>query len=219
MSGIVRTRDAAQRLGVSTRQVRKLVAAGVIKEAARGVLDATSVDRYAAIDRTGTKAWAPETAWAAVALLAGLDAPWLGRDQTARLRRRLRDVTPEQLVERTRDRATVTRYSAHRSVLPRISAQLARPRREALGLAATIDDSADGYLAAASLDRIVRANALKEDPDGNLTLRTTAVGIDVIADLVATDALAALDLAASLDTRERHAALTHLRDALQRWRS
>lgn len=213
------TADAAQRLGLSTRQVRKLVVAGTIKEAARGVLDATSVDRYAAIERTGTQAWAPETAWAAVALLAALDAPWLGRDQTARLRRRLRDLTPEQLVERTRDRATVTRYSAHRSVLPRIGAQLARPPREALGLAATMDDSIDGYLAAAFLDQIVRANALKEDPDGNLTLRTTALDVDAITTLAATDVLAALDLAASLDTRERHAALTYLQDVLDRQRS
>ncbi|HYQ73552.1 hypothetical protein [Cellulomonas sp.] len=212
------TGDAAQRLGLSTRQVRKLVVAGAIKEAARGVLDATSVDHYAAIDRSGTKAWAPETAWAAVALLAGLDAPWLGRDQTARLRRRLRDVTPEQLVERARDRATVVHYSAHRSVLPRIGAQIARPPREALGLAATMDGSTDGYLAAASLDRIVRDNALKEDPDGNLTLRATAVEIDAIETLVATDVLAALDLAASLDTRERYVALTYLREALARRR-
>jgi len=218
MSGIVSTGDAAQRLGLSTRQVRKLVVAGAIKEAARGVLDATSVDHYAAIDRSGTKAWAPETAWAAVALLAGLDAPWLGRDQTARLRRRLRDVTPEQLVERARDRATVVHYSAHRSVLPRIGAQIARPPREALGLAATMDGSTDGYLAAASLDRIVRDNALKEDPDGNLTLRATAVEIDAIETLVATDVLAALDLAASLDTRERYVALTYLREALARRR-
>lgn len=218
MGGIVSTGDAALRLGLSTRQVRKLVVAGAIKEAARGVLDATSVDQYAAIDRSGTKAWAPETAWAAVALLAGLDAPWLGRDQTARLRRRLRDVTPEQLVERARDRARVTRYIAHRSVLARIGAQLARPRREALGLAATMDGSADGYLAAASLDRMVRDNALQEDPDGNLTLRATAVDIEAIQTLVATDALAALDLAASLDTRERHAALTYLREALERRR-
>ena len=213
------TGEAARRLGLSTRQVRKLVVAGEIKEAARGVLDATSLDRYAAIDRTGTQAWAPETAWAAVALLAGSDAPWLGRDQTSRLRRRLRDITPAQLVERTRHRATVIRYSAHRSVLPRIGAQLARPRREALGLATTLDESTDGYLAATSLDQIVRANALREDVDGNLTLRTTAVDIDVAATLVATDVLAALDLAASLDSRERHAGLTHLRSVLDGLRS
>ncbi|WP_454050294.1 type IV toxin-antitoxin system AbiEi family antitoxin domain-containing protein [Cellulomonas sp. Marseille-Q8402] len=214
MSGLVRTVDAAQRLGLSTRQVRKLVAAGKLKEAARGVLDGTSVDLYAAIEHTGTQAWAPQTAWAAVALLSDAGAPWIGGAQLARLRRRLRGMTPQQLVERTRGRATVTRYTAHRSALPRMAGELIRPPREVLGLAATMDAALDGYLGTDSLERVVRAYALKEDPDGNVTLRTTAMEGDVVRSLAARPVLAALDLATSLDTRERSAGLDLLRDAL-----
>ena len=98
--------DAAERLGVSTRQVRHLAASGELRLLARGVVDEASVDRLLAV-RGGShrRAWAEATAWGAVALLSGIEASWMGESQRSRLKGRLRDLSAEQLLERARDRA------------------------------------------------------------------------------------------------------------------
>jgi hypothetical protein len=194
--------------------VHDLASAGVLLQVARGVLDATSVDQYAAVGRTGTQAWAESTAWGAVALLSGADAPWMGRTQTGRLRRRLGDLTPERLVERARGRAVCVRYAAHRSVLPRVAAQVISPPREALGLAATYDGTVDGYVDPGTHERVVRTYALRPDPDGLVTVRVTGMDLDVVRDLARSRGLAALDLAASLDSREREVGLSVLHEAM-----
>jgi hypothetical protein len=64
--------EAAERLGVSTRQVQHLVARRELRSLARGVVDETSVERLLAVRRgEHTRTWAETTAWAAVALLSG----------------------------------------------------------------------------------------------------------------------------------------------------
>jgi hypothetical protein len=215
MAGLVSTSAAAERLHLSVRQVRNLAAAGHLTQVARGVLDATSVDRYDAVRRTGTQAWAPPTAWAAVALLAGHPAPWLDAPQTRRLRRRLPDLVPEHLVERARRRSAVSRYAAHRSALPRLAADLVVPRREIVGLSAGTGTAVDGYLGADDAERLVRDHALRLDVDGTVTLRATTMDLDVVRRLATTPVLAALDLAPSLDPREREVSLAVLHDALE----
>jgi len=214
MAGLLTTTHAAARLGVSTRHVRNLVASGELTQVARGVLDATSVDRYDAVGPHRTQAWAPTTAWAAVALLSGFAAPWLGTSQTSRLRSRLLQVTPEGLVERARARAVVTTYAAHRAALPRIVQDLVTPSRAGLGLAAATG-TADGYLDVVDVERLVRSYALRADPDGVVTIRATTLDVDLVRVLAGRPVLAALDLAASLDPRERAAGLGALRAALE----
>ena len=216
MSGLISTADAAVRLALTPRQVRNLVAAGALRQVARGVLDATSVDRLDTVPRSGRQAWAPATAWAAIALLSGHGADGIGPSQASRLRGRLRDMTPEQLVERTRRRATVTRYSGHRSVLPRVADQLIVPVRDRLGLAAVPQEArVDGYVDAHGVDSLVRELALRVDDDGPITLRATAADLDVVRDLSRDRVLAAVDLSTSLDPRERGAGLAAVREALE----
>lgn len=212
--------EAAERLDVSIRQVQHLVARGELRSPARGVVDATSVERLLAV-RGGShvRAWAEATAWGAVALVSGRDASWMGESQRSRLKARLRALDAAEFVERTRGRAEVARYAAHTSARERLLKELVHTSEEAgrLGLAAT--DAVDGYLAASDVAGVVARHGLIRDDDGRVALRATTMDIDVIRDLARRGTvLAALDLAESLDVRERRAGIDALRGSLDEFR-
>ena len=211
--------DAAERLGVSTRQVRHLAASGELRLLARGVVDEASVDRLLAV-RGGShrRAWAEATAWGAVALLSGIEASWMGESQRSRLKGRLRDLSAEQLLERARDRAEVHRYAGHASAAARLRSDVVDLSKAAtvLGLAET--SAVDGYVSADALEGLVAHHGLTRDDTGQFTLRVTAMDLAVIEALAHGTVLAALDLAESLDVRERRVGLDALDDALARFR-
>jgi len=199
--------DAAERLGVSTRQVQHLVSRGELRQLARGVLDETSVERLIAV-RGGShkRAWAEATAWGAVALLSGVTAAWMGESQRSRLKARLRRLTSAELVERARERAQVARYSGHASAVARLKGELVDTTAAAgrLGLADT--SSVDGYLASGALAETATRYGLLRDDAGRFTLRATTFDLDIVRELAErATVLAALDLAESLDVRERRA--------------
>lgn len=210
----------AERLGVSTRQVQHLVAKGDLRQVARGVIDESSVDRFLAVrGDSRRRAWSEATAWGAVALLAGAEAEWLGSRQRTRLKARLRDLSGIDLVERARGRAAVARYRAHSSAGRYLRTELVHPVNAAgqLGLAETSD--IDGYLGTADVDGIVMRHGLIRDDEGRVTLRATTMDLDVVRDLAGRgEVLAALDLAESLDVRERRAGLVALDRALEDFR-
>lgn len=213
--------EAAERLGVSMRQVQHLVARGELRSLARGVVDETSVERLLAVRRgSHTRAWAESTAWAAVALLSGREAGWLGESQRSRLRGRLRGTGAEELVGRARGRASVSQYVAHRSAGERLRSELVdtTSAAERLGLATT--NAIDGYLAMTDVKAVVSRHGLIRDDTGGVTLRATSMDLDVVRDLVsAGDVLAALDLAESLEVRERRAGMDALNRVLGEFRA
>lgn len=206
--------EAAERLGVSTRQVQHLVAGGELRSLARGVVDAAGVERLLAVrGDSHTRAWSEPTAWGAISLLSGGDAGWMGETQRSRLRSRLRTITSAELVARARGRAEVTRYGAHSSSGRYLLGLLVYAAEAAgrLGLAET--DAIDGYLSSGDVVSVVRTHGLIRDDDGRVTLRATTMDLGIVRDLAdGAVVLAALDLAESLDVRERRAG----RDALDR---
>jgi hypothetical protein len=219
--GLLAIIEAAERLGVSTRQVQHLVAQGELRQLARGVVDETSVERLIAV-RGGShvRAWSEATAWGAVALLSGADAEWMGERQRSRLKARLRGLSAAELVERTRERADVTRYRAHSSAGEYLGAELLTTAVAAssLGLAET-RHSIDGYLAATDVAGVVSRHGLIRDDEGRITLRATTMDLDVVSALAGQRVvLAALDLAESLDVRECRAGLDALDRALEAFR-
>jgi hypothetical protein len=219
MSEVLSTRDVAARLHLSPRQVQRLVAHGDLRQPVRGVLDADSVDRYEATTRGARRRpWSPETAWAAVALLSGVTPTSLQGSQLSRLRGRLRAISAEDLVERARARAEVTRWLAHRSTVPRLRPDVITPAR-ALGLAAVPDTGVDGYVPVDRVAGLVTAHGLVDDLGrGQVTLRATAEHPGLVRDLAERGVLAALDLATSLDPRERRVATDALQVVLDRYR-
>ena len=212
--------EVAERLGVTTRQVQHLAAQGDIRMIARGVVDAASVERRIAVHATvHRRAWSEMTAWGAVALLSGVVPEWLGASQVSRLRGRLRSLSATHLVERARGRARVTRYVGHSRSHDRIAAELISSLQNsaALGLADT--NAVDGYLADVNVAALVRRHGLKRADEGRITLRATSAGAEIVEKVTYSGTiLAALDLAESLDARERDAGLGMLDAALERLR-
>ena len=212
--------EAAERLGVSTRQVQHLVAQGDVRQLARGIVDRTSVDRLLAV-RGGShrRAWSEATAWGAVSLLAGGDAEWMGETQRSRLRTRLRGLSAAELVERARNRADVSRYQAHPSARRHLLEVLVHATDVAGSLGLTDTDDVDGYLAPDDVAGVVRHHGLLRDDAGRVTLRATTTELSIVRDVANRGVvLAALDLAESFDPRERRAGLDALERALEAFR-
>ena len=206
---MVGTRDAAQRLHVTPRHVQRLVREGELVQLARGVIDAASVERHLAVARQRRVPWAPDTAWAAIALLSGQDAPWLGPTRRSRLRARLRTATPVMLLERCRARAAVTRYDRHPSAVypsavypsavSKLRALVVEPLTRDTSLTATSRERLDGYIWADVVDEY----GLTPDSNGTIVLRTTTMDPVVVVGLAAAGVLGALGLAESRPTRAR----------------
>ncbi|WP_372735362.1 hypothetical protein [Nocardioides sp.] len=203
---------------MSTRQVRHLAASGELRLLARGVVDETSVDRLLAV-RGGShrRAWSEETAWGAVALLSGIEANWMGESQRSRLKGRLRALSAEQLLERSRDRAEVHRYASHASTAARLRSDVVDLARAATTLGLAESSAVDGYVSADVLESLVARHGLIGDDTGQHTLRATAMDLAVVERLAESTVLAALDLAESLDVRERRVGLDALEAALARF--
>lgn len=212
--------EAARRLGISTRQVQHLVASGELGHVARGYVDASSVDRLLAVRRGGrTRAWCEKTAWGAIALLSGIDASWMGESQRSRLRHRLRTISVEELIARARNRAVVRRYAGHPSAVGRVRAATVSTHVAARRLGLADANVVDAYLSADAVDEVVRDHGLVDDAAGSFALRATTMDMEVVTNLVgAGDALAALDLAESLDVRERSAGVQALEHSLAAFR-
>ncbi|OBA81089.1 hypothetical protein A9W99_14580 [Mycobacterium sp. 1164966.3] len=211
--------EAARRLGVTTRQVQYLAARGDLRRVAHGLIDRTSLDRHIAT-REGSRhrAWSESTAWAVVAILSDLPAPWIGPAQRSRLKSTLRRVSGIELVSRTRARAEVHRYQGHSRAAERLRHELVDTSRAAavLGLVEA-PDRVDGYVASGELGKIVARHALIEDAEGSYTLRATAMDLATVVALAEhAPTLAALDLAESLDIRERQTGLNFLDKRLER---
>jgi hypothetical protein len=217
---LLSTDQTADRIGVSVRHVQRLIADGQLIAIGPDRVDADSVAHWVAL-RHGSRgrAWEEPTAWAAVALLEGLRAPWLGQAQRSRLRTALSSAKNTEVAARTRNRALVHRFRAH----PRGLGHLAREAipsgaTRGLGGLSAVTDRIDGYVDDATLSRLIRRFRLEPDPAGNVILRETAMPSSVVTDLAKgrRHVLAALDLAGSIDARERSTGLRLLDRALER---
>lgn len=76
----------------------------------------------------------------------------------------------------------------------------------------------DVYVAVDELDALVARHALTRDDAGTFTLRATTTDLAVVEELAQGPVLAALDLAESLDVRERRAGMDALDLALAGFR-
>lgn len=217
---LVAVREAAERLGVSARQVQYLVAQGELTAPVRGVIESESIDRFLAVrGPTRTRPWSQPTAWGAVAILTGVDASWMGPTQRSRLKAALRSVTAAELLARARKRAQVKQFAGHSSVIRRVRDVLVDTAAAGTRLGLAEPTRVDGYTDADGLATLVRHYGLLPDDAGQLTVRVTAFPMDTVRELTESGVvLAGLDLAESLDTRERRAGLDAIGDALERLR-
>lgn len=217
----VSTEEAAERLHVSRRQVQRLIAAGDLP-AQRTAGDAWLVDALAlnALSRARPsrgRPWTAETAWAALWWLSGLDAAWLDARTEARLRERLRHLDAAGLVVACRRRAMTHRYRASDSFIEELRETVVRSGTSAATAAdfglATDDARVDGYCDPKTHDDLVTRFHLTPDSRGNVALRVVGGAPAGLFDRAAMPtAVIALDLAESLEVRERSAGLRVLED-------
>src|SRR5664279_1563797 len=173
--------DAARVLGVSVRQVRRLVVAGELSEVGRVgtnlLVDAVSVNRLAERGSQRGRPWSEETAWAAIELLDEGHTSRLNSAQRSRLRARLREMSTDEFVRMTRRRSTTTHFRASPSFLNQLREHVAltgssavaadRETADRFGLAAGGQESVDGYVRRDVLDTYRDEFFLAEDYHGN----------------------------------------------------
>lgn len=100
------------------------------------------------------------------------------------------------------------RFHAHPRALDRLAAELiGSGATQGVGGLGPVQGRVDGYASPAALRRLVQRYRLQEEPGGTVTVRVTDTPTAVIADLAAgrRRVLAGLDLAGSIDPRERAA--------------
>jgi hypothetical protein len=145
-----------------------------------------------------------------------MNADWLGESQRSRLRRRLKEISVDELVAQARGRAVTRRYAGHPSAIGRVRAATISTHVAARRLGLADANAVDAYVAANDLDALVGTFALAAASDGAFVLRATTTSLDVVTELAERGTvLAALDLAESVDIRERSAGEDGLTEALE----
>jgi excisionase family DNA binding protein len=113
----ITSQEAAHRLGIGQRRVRRLVADGTLRGHRFGGVwhvDRDDVTRRQAATPTRGRPWSERISWGSLWLLSGLTPDWLGDSEKSRLRKRLREATPQSLALAVRQRA----HLDHCRVLP-----------------------------------------------------------------------------------------------------
>lgn len=211
--------EVARDLGVSVRQVQRLVETGELTGAGRVgrslIIDANSVNRLRVNGTQRGRPWNQRTVWVALDLLSGSASDELSSSQRWHLRERLRGMTSADLVRLSRRRADVHRFRASESFLAQVRDEVTLTGAAALskdaelakkfGLASGGRSAVDGYVDRHDLDRVVSTYLVVDDPTGNVVLRVVDDIGRTTRDGSAAIAVVALDLAESLDPRERSA--------------
>lgn len=225
VSKYVNTAEAADRLGVSTRQVRNMVVHGqlqVLDGAGNLLISTDSIVRACQIPRRAGRAWSPRVAWAALNLLGGGDAKWLQPSERYRLRQSLMTRSVDEVIAAARNRATVRRFRATGDTISKLrdyvvvtggSAMQDSEVASIFGLAGG-GGFLDGYVPAGVADEMAEAFYMEEDPNGNVTLRE--VEFEEALTFDAPTAAIALDLAESVATREHSAGRSVLEKLLEK---
>ena len=223
--GYYTTAQAAGILCVSSHEAARLSRAGRIKAIkAAGdtlLLDAVDVQLYKNLHQGKGRPLSPETAWASLWILSGLDAYWLSYPQLRRLKTKLLTVSALDLIWQARNRLQTKRYRASESFFEELRNELILTGKSSvLGEFALVEQKRviEGYTSA-SFEALEKKYHLVEDTNGNAIIHL-AHGIawrNNKADAVPIAAIAA-DLAVSLDTRERQAGLRTLERLLDEYR-
>jgi excisionase family DNA binding protein len=205
--------QAADRLGVSAHEMRRLVRTGVLPASRVGralVLDDEVVAARARLPIGAGRALAAGTAWVALWELSGLRADWLDAPGRSRLRARLSALDPDQVVAATRgraDRLALRVLPAYRDRFLAADGVVATGMSAADAVGADVVASTapdEVYCTAERLPDLRRDFGLSDRGDANLIVRVPTFERLPFAELPHMPvAVVAVDLAESSDVRTR----------------
>ncbi len=220
----VTTAQAAERLGVSAHEVRRLIATGELVAWPLGRLllvdEESLLRRDQQVVRRG-RALASRTAWAALLEVSGERAEWLDRSSRSRLRSWLRRTDPETI-------AAACRHRAHRHllrVLPVYQQELlASPGVVHGGITAAAgadilsraDDVQEIYCSDDRLKILQSEYGLTSTPSANLIVHVPAFEWSFTSRQQMPVGVIAVDLLESTDVRTRRAGRELLVTALSK---
>ncbi|MDR0501550.1 MAG: excisionase family DNA-binding protein [Coriobacteriales bacterium] len=222
-SNMLTVSNAAKHLGVSRHQIVELIHRGsLLADRTAGnafLVDASSVELLRITRRGNGRPMKPETAWAALWVLSGLEANWLNYHQQRRLCIKLSNIGAEDLVWNCRKRANTVLLRVSDSFLAQASAELVLSGANAAqkhGLNLTAPTSfLEGYLQANRLEYFIKRYHAVSGAGANIKLHIMAPPpFECMANTVMPVAVVAADLSKSLDTRERSSGLTTLKELL-----
>jgi len=204
---------AAERLGRSPHEVRRLVRAGQVcahRRADRWFVPVSEVRRLQRLPQPVGRPFAQGSAWALLTILAGHEPAGLSAPRRSQLRRHLLDADTEELAARLGRRASRRFVYAHPSMLQSLAADpqvvltgLDAAERAGAHLVATDDSEVEGYVAEGDVARLYARHGLVDaDVVANVVLHVVddAVAIPVHGDVAAVPVVG-LDLWESGDAR------------------
>lgn len=233
--------EAAAKLAVSTQRVSTLCSNHLLTTYTFGsrkiLISLDSVNRYKQQNYKSGRAYAPSLAFAALFMLSGCEVSWINRQQKYRIEAYLRSITPQELVNRSKNRAKTIEYWCRKSRLAELSNHLilsAATGNMSSQFQLIKTDKIEGYVSSNNLVDLINKFHLKKSEDGadssiiNVRLRVIEdsdvfdfirqnVSSRITEETRATPtksfmpiAVCAADLAESLDVRERQAGLNML---------
>jgi excisionase family DNA binding protein len=223
VSGKYSVNEAAALLGVSGVWEKQLINSGAIDaiKTTGGIflINAQSLSDYARIRKGRGRPWKPETAWAALWLLSGLEVDWLTYSQRRRLLIRLKTIESEELVWLLRKRSKTSKFWVSKSALPKIAKCLSLTGKSSnivnnLGLTSGTD-SIEGYAYNSRMDIMINKYHLLDSDDTNVIFHTVdslPFHLEDFAEMP--EAVTVVDLCVSSVTRERSAGLSRLKELL-----
>jgi len=222
MSDLTAT-ELAEHLGVTRQHALGLLGSGAItgRQLANGawLADSDAVARYEVSARRGKgRSLDRSTSWGILWELSGLRADWLGDSTRARMQRRIRQSSADDLARAVAKRTVAHRYTA------------ANTERAATGLIATGRAATDtlqtelisdrrrvcGYVRSGTPDEYAASHFMVADVGGQDIIYENTLPIELEEDVMPR-AVVAADLAMSTDTRERSAALQALEEMRLEW--
>ena len=225
ISGYFTATQAAEALGVSSHEVARLAREEKIKaKKVRNVLliDAIDLQLYVTLHQGKGRPFMSSVAWAALWILSGLDAEWLSYQQRRRLKDKLQKISACDLVWQARNRSVTRRYRVSESFLKKLKSELILTGKSNDLFENTLtqqDQMIEGYTDI-DYEILEQKYHMVEDTNGNVIIHVVQDETSLInmVDSVP-KAVAAADLALSLDTRERQAGLQMLERLLSEYRS
>lgn len=215
------TKDAAIALGVSQRQVTELLRAGRLsgEQLPDGtwLVSPRALGEHRAVQSGSGRAWSASSSWALLGELSGRAAEGLSQSTQARIRRRIRDSSVDELARKVATRVRVRRYSA--DSLARTAAGLTLTGTSAAELVdrrlTSETTKVEGYVAEGTLANFVRRQLLTPNAEGDVTIYEAPES--EVSGRHASKATIAADLVRSVSTRERSAGLAALEEMRHEW--